>query len=318
MDEIAVSARERLHRYGEYPMSSTNSSRKVVSVDEQAFEKAGGQAVDEDGFPVVDETPEFEAAVEQETQAKVDANHPDGIADTSNERIHGVTLEQEERIRAREAELERISAQAELGTQDGREQRTREVVAHGSKQRRREFQKRAATVDPMADPERDDPRAELSQDELATVNTEADRLATRVDGWSRAAVSRRLAKAVVDGRDMASAVVRVFEELQTAPGQVIPIRKLEDVDRKEVSIEGRMTQLWESDSPAIAQVGLIEDDSGKTKLTSWVASDQPWIEEGERVRIHGAAKNWYNGRVSVALTGWSTVMFPERGRWWEA
>ena len=299
-------------------MSSNNASGKVVSVDEQAFEKAGEQAVDEDGFPVVDETPEFEAAVEQETQAKVDANHPDGIADTSEDRIHGVTLEQEERIRAREAELERISAQAELGTQDGREQRTRAVAAEGSTQRRREFQKRAASVDPRVDPERDDPRAELSQDELATVNTEADRLATRLDGWSRAAISRRLAKAVVDGRDMASAVVRVFEELQTAPGQVIPIRKLEDVDRKEVSIEGRMTQLWESDSPAIAQVGLIEDDSGKTKLTSWVASDQPWIEEGERVRIHGAAKNWYNGRVSVALTGWSTVMFPERGRWWEA
>jgi pimeloyl-ACP methyl ester carboxylesterase len=60
-------------------------------VDEQAFEKADEQAVDEDGFPVVDETPEFEAAVEQETQAKVDANHPDGIADTS-EGLSDVTL----------------------------------------------------------------------------------------------------------------------------------------------------------------------------------------------------------------------------------
>ncbi len=109
-------------------MSSTNSSRKVVTVDEQAFEKAGGQAVDEDGFPVVDETAEFEATVEQEIQAKVDANHPDGIADTSENRIHGVTLEQEERIRAREAELERISAQAELGTQEGREKRSRTMA----------------------------------------------------------------------------------------------------------------------------------------------------------------------------------------------
>jgi ssDNA-binding replication factor A large subunit len=149
------------------------------------------------------------------------------------------------------------------------------------------------------------------------VNTEADRLATRVDGWSRAAIGRRLAEAVVDGTELTGAVIRVFEALQTAPGQVVPIGKLETVERKEVSIDGRVTTLWESDSPAIRQVGLIEDDSGKTKLTSWVASDQPWIEEGERVRIHGAAKNWYNGRVSVALTGWSTVMFPERGRWWD-
>ncbi|QZP39381.1 SOSS complex subunit B family protein [Halobaculum magnesiiphilum] len=293
------------------------ASRKVVTVDEQAFEKAGGQAVDEDGFPVVDETPEFEAAVEQETQAKVDANHPDGIADTSEDRIHGVTLEQEERIRAREAELERISAQAELGTQDGREQRTREVAAQGSTKRRREFQKRAASVDPMADPEREDPRAELSQDQLATVNTEADRLATRLDGWSRAAISRRLAEAVVDGTDMTSAVVRVFEELQTAPGGTVPIDALEDVDRKEVSIEGRIEVLWDSDSPAIAQVGLIADDSGKTKVTIWEKSNAPWIREGEQVRIHGAARNWYEGRVSLAVTGWSTLHFPERGRWWD-
>ncbi|MEZ3172401.1 OB-fold nucleic acid binding domain-containing protein [Halorubrum sp. RMP-47] len=299
-------------------MSSTNSSRKVVSVDEQAFEQAENGAVDEDGFLVVDETPEFEAAVEQETQAKVDANHPDGIADTSEDRIHGVTLEQEERIRAREAELERISAQAELGTQDGREQRTREVAAKGSTKRRREFRKRAASVDPMADPERDDPRAELSQDELATVNTEADRLATQLDGWSRAAISRRLADAVVDGRDLTSAIVRVFEELQTAPGQVVPIGKLEDVDRKEVSIEGRVKTLWNPSHPSIAQVGLIADDSGQTRVTIWKASEAPWIAEGERVRIHGAARNWYEGRVSVAVTGWSTIHFPERGRWWDA
>jgi len=72
----------------------------------------------------------------------------------------------------------------------------------------------------------------------------------------------------------------VFEELQTAPGTVIPIGKLENVNRKEVSIEGRVEVLWDADSPAIAQVGLIADDSGKTKVTSWVASDQPWIEEG--------------------------------------
>ena len=298
-------------------MSSNNASGKVVSVAEQAFENADEQAVDADGVPVVDDTPAFEATVEQETQAKVDANHPEGIADTNTERIHGVTLEQEERIRAREAELERISAQAELGTQDGREQRTRAVAAEGSTERRREFQQRAASVEPMADPERDDPRAELSQDELATVNTEADRLATRLDGWSRAAISRRLAEAIVDGRDLTSAVVRVFEELQTAPGGTVPIDALEDIDRKEVSVEGRVTQLWEPSSPSIAQVGLIEDESGRTKLTSWKASDAPWIEEGERVRIHGAAKNWYNGRVSVAVTGWSTLHFPERGRWWD-
>jgi len=77
------------------------------------------------------------------------------------------------------------------------------------------------------------------------------------------------------GKDLTSAVVGVFEELQTAPGTVIPIGKLENVNRKEVSIEGRVEVLWDADSPAIAQVGLIADDSGKTKVTSWVAVTNP-------------------------------------------
>jgi hypothetical protein len=298
-------------------MSSKNVTSEVVSVDEQAFEKSNEVAVDEEGFEVVDETPEFQATVQMEVQAKVDANHPDGMVDTSDERIYGATLEQEERIRAREAELERISAQAEMGTQEGREKRTRDIAAKRSAERRAEFQKRAASVDPWADPERNDPRAELTQEQLAAVNKQSMRLAEKLDGWSRAAIGRRLGEAVVGGKNLTSAVVGVFEELQTAPGQVVPIGMLENVNRKEVSIEGTVTVLWESDSPAIQQVGLIEDESGRTKLTVWEKSNQPWIEEGERVRIHGAAKNWYNGRVSVALTGWTTVNFPERGRWWE-
>lgn len=55
------------------------------------------------------------------------------------------------------------------------------------------------------------------------------RLAEQLDGWSRAAISRRLAETVVDGQDLPSTVVSVFEELQTAPGQIVPIGKLEEV-----------------------------------------------------------------------------------------
>jgi len=66
-------------------------------------------------------TPEFRATVDMEVQAKVDSNHPDARVEEGPDHLFGKTLEQEERIEAREAELEHISAQAELGTQDGRE-----------------------------------------------------------------------------------------------------------------------------------------------------------------------------------------------------
>ncbi|WP_158055607.1 DNA-binding protein [Halorussus halophilus] len=297
-------------------MSSTNVTSKVVSVDAQAFEQTDEQA-GEDEFETVTETPELRATVQMETQAKVDTNHPGGLLETSDERMAGVTLEQEERIRAREAELEYISAKAKLGTQDGRAERTRDEVADGSAERRAEFQKGAASVDKWADPDKRDPREELTQGELASVNEQTVRLHEKLAGWSRAAISRRLAERMVDGVDLTSAVVGVFEELQTAPGHVIPIGKLEEVSRKEVSIEGTVVELWEPSSAAIAQVGLIEDESGRTKFTSWTKSNPKHVSEGERVCIRGAARNWYNGRVSLAVTGWSTIQFPERGRWWE-
>jgi ssDNA-binding replication factor A large subunit len=287
-------------------MSSKNVTTDVVSVDEQAFENAGEQAVDEDGFEVVDETPEFEAAVEQETQAKVDANHPGGIADTSTERIHGVTLEQEERIRAREAELERISAQAELGSQDGREQRTREVVSE------------QCGRDEPAPAERIDPREKLTQDKLAAVNEQAMRISDEVKGgWSRAVVAKQLAEKVQRGRDVTKAVLETLEELKAAPGAIVPIADVPDVPVGEVTVEGTVETLWEPSSTSIQQVGLIADDTGKIKFTCWEKSNQTVVREGQKVRFRAAAKNWYEGRCSIALTGWSQIEFPERGRWWE-
>jgi len=285
-------------------MSSNNSSSKVVTVDEQAFEQASEETVEEGRFPVVDETPELEAAVEQETQAKVDANHPEGIADTSGDRIHGATLAQEERIRAREEELERISDQAEFGQQDGRAWRTRQKV---EAMRRDE---RTGT--------RVDPRAKLERETLAEVNQFAQRLADDVDSsYTRAVIAKRIASRILEDAELFEAVMETKEELLNEAGTIVPIGRLEEIDRGEVSVEGRIIELWEPACPSQQQVGLIEDDSGRTKLTSWEASRAPWIKEGERVRIRGVAKNWYEGRVSLAITGWTTIHFPERGRWWE-
>ena len=236
----------------------------------------------------------------------MDANHPDGIADTSEDRIHGVTLEREERIRAREAELERISAQDELGMQDGREQRTREVVSE------------QCGRDEPAPAERTDPREKLTQDELAEVNEQAMRISDEVQGgWSRAVVAKQLAEKVQRGRDVTKAVLETLEELKAAPGAIVPIADVPDVPVGEVTVEGEITQLWDPSDTSISQVGLIEDDSGKIKFTIWEASRKTVVSEGETVRFRAVKKNWYQGRCSIAITGWSRIEFPERGRWWE-
>jgi hypothetical protein len=287
-------------------MSSKNVFGNEVSVDEQAFEKHDDVEVDEDGFEVVDETPEFRATVDMEVQAKVDSNHPDARIEAGPDHLFGKTLEQEERIEAREAELEHISAQAELSQQEGRAKRTREVVVE------------QCGRDEPEPVERTDPREKLTQEELAAVNKQAMRINDEVQGgWSRAVVAKQLAEKVQRGRDVTKAVLETLEELKAAPGAIVPIADVPDVPVGEVTVEGTVSELWDPSSPAIAQVGLIEDESGRTKFTIWEKSGKTVVREGQTVRFRAVKKNWYQGRCSLAITGWSRIEFPERGRWWE-
>jgi ssDNA-binding replication factor A large subunit len=111
------------------------------------------------------------------------------------------------------------------------------------------------------------------------------------------------------------AVLETLEELKAESGAIVPIADVPDVPVGEVTVGGEIIELWAPSSSAIQQVGLIEDDSGKIKFTCWEKSGQTVVREGQTVRFRAAAKNWYEGRCSIALTGWSRIEFPERGRW---
>ncbi|MDS0243757.1 MULTISPECIES: DNA-binding protein [unclassified Haloferax] len=258
---------------------------------------------------VVGETPEFRPTVELEIQAKVDLNNPEAVG-------RGLTLAEEERMEACEWEIEQTKTRWDRRQTSNREKRTATVAEQMSIEATREFKKRAGCVNRWADPDEADPREQLSREELGEVNREAARMQAKLEGWSRAAISRRLAEKVADGKSMMSTVVGAFEELQQAPGRVIPIAAVSEVSRREVSISGTVTQLWVSSNSAIQQVGLIEDETGRTKFTVWSKSRKPVVREGERVTMRNVAKSWYGGRVSVAVTGWSELSFPEREAWW--
>jgi hypothetical protein len=150
------------------------------------------------------------------------------------------------------------------------------------------------------------------------VNEQAMRISDEVQGgWSRAVVAKQLAERVQRGRDVTNAVLETIEELKAVPGAIVPIADVPDVPVGEVTVEGQITEIWAPSSPAIAQVGLIEDESGRTKFTIWERSNQPVVREGETIRFRAAAKNWYESRCPIALTGWSRIEFAERGRWWD-
>jgi hypothetical protein len=276
-------------------------SRRQLSSNEVSDAQASEQVAE---FRVADE-PELRASVEQDTQAKVDTNHPDANRGT-------LTRIAEEKWVAREWEVGRTHARADQRQQSSREQRSRQAAAQGSQKRRAAFQERAASVDQWRNPAVEDPRELLTRTELRQVNQEAARLADQLDEWSRAAIARQLAERVVDGADLTDATLAVFEELQQAPGTVIPIAALSEVDRQEVSIGGTIDQLWDPSHPRIAQVGLIADETGRTRFTAWRRSDPRIVEEGEHVRFRAVQKNWYRGRCSVAVVGRTRIEFPEQ------
>lgn len=281
-------------------MVRNNVLTKEVQVDAQALDAHTDVQTSDDSMPVEAEV-QFRPGVEQEIQGKVDANHPEGIrAEFSH-----LTLVEEERIRGREQELERISERARMGCQAGREARTRRVVREQCRERRADSQCR-------------DPRRGLSRDELARVNQEADRLVERLDGVSRAAISRTLARRVSEGQPLTEAVFATLDAWKAEPGIPCAIEEVGEVPGDEVTIEGEIIDLWASDSPAIEQVGLLADATEKIKFTSWVKSDPRIVAVGDRVRMRGVKVNRYRGRWSVALTSDSRIAFLERELRWNS
>ncbi|MFC4989609.1 DNA-binding protein [Saliphagus infecundisoli] len=251
---------------------------------------------------VVDETPEFAASVDQEVNTKVETEHPETVVGRDENEYGHLPLAQEEEIRAREEELEMISAKATFGQQEGREERTREVVVEQRRERRIE---------------RVDPRSELEQAKVAEVNTQSVRITESVRGGpSRAAVSRGLAERVADGKSMIDATLEQMEEVKAEAGSIVDIADVPEVETGEVDVEGEIIELWEPSKPSIQQVGLIADDTEKIKFTIWKNSYQTKVSEGETVRFRNVKKNWYDETCNLAVTGWSRLEFPERGRWW--
>jgi replication factor A1 len=66
-------------------------------------------------------------------------------------------------------------------------------------------------------------------------------------------------------------------------------------------------QLWEPRSDKIAQVGLVGDESGRTKFVSFTTSELPTIEEGNTYKLESVWTDEYNGDHSIKLASNTTI-----------
>jgi len=85
-----------------------------------------------------------------------------------------------------------------------------------------------------------------------------------------------------------------------------------DVDAPEewVDITAKVVELWDPRSDAVAQVGLLGDETGTIKFTKWSKSDLPSLEEGEVYHLRNVVTDEYQGRFSVKLN--RTTVIEER------
>ncbi len=63
----------------------------------------------------------------------------------------------------------------------------------------------------------------------------------------------------------------------------------------------KVVELWDSDSDAVAQSGLIGDESGRIKFTSWAKSNLPLLEEGKSYELENVVTDEFQERIGVNL-----------------
>ncbi|PSQ44735.1 replication factor A [Halobacteriales archaeon SW_7_68_16] len=88
--------------------------------------------------------------------------------------------------------------------------------------------------------------------------------------------------------------------------------ELVEIDEPEqwVDVTAKVIELWEPNSDAVAQVGLLGDPTGTIKFTKWSKSDLGEVEEGAVYHLRNVVTDEYEGRFSVKLN--RTTVIEER------
>ena len=92
------------------------------------------------------------------------------------------------------------------------------------------------------------------------------------------------------------------EDYYGAQDGAAPIQ-ISDIDQAEqwVNLRAKVTQLWESTSPAINQIGLIGDETGTIKFVKWTKSNLPALVEGKSYSLENMTTDEWEGRFSVKM-----------------
>jgi replication factor A1 len=107
-----------------------------------------------------------------------------------------------------------------------------------------------------------------------------------------------------------SLVEELAAEVEASGG----VRLVEDAKIAEIEEPGRwinlrakVVQLWDSNSDAISQVGLIGDETGSMKFVKWAKAELPELAEGKSYLLKNVVTDEFQGRFSIKLNRTSEV-----------
>lgn len=108
----------------------------------------------------------------------------------------------------------------------------------------------------------------------------------------------------------ASQIQALENEVEAKPS-IRPVEHLKVVEIDEpgrwIDLTVKVTQLWETNSDAISQSGLIGDDTGSIKFVKWTKADLPNLEEGKSYHLKNVVTDEFQGRFSVKLNRTSKI-----------
>jgi replication factor A1 len=74
-----------------------------------------------------------------------------------------------------------------------------------------------------------------------------------------------------------------------------------------VDLKVKVAQLWEANSEAISQSGLVGDETGSIKFVKWAKADLSNMEEGKSYHLRNLVTDEFQGRFSVKLNRTSQI-----------
>ncbi|MGZ8888146.1 MAG: replication factor A [Halobacteriota archaeon] len=108
-------------------------------------------------------------------------------------------------------------------------------------------------------------------------------------------------------------VVSYYSKLHPKQGSAssteVIYSKIKDINAEDrwISVRVRVVQLWEPNSQSIAQVGLLGDETGTIKFTSWSNAKLPILKNGQSYSLRNVVTKSWQGRFSISLNKASEI-----------